>query len=120
MDGNVILALVNDLLFSVKIGDAAKRAGMKVEFITDSSKLLAKASLKPAAIIFDLNFDRAEPVWLISQLKASDALRSIPLLGYLSHVQVDLKLKAEEAGCDEVVARSVFSRDLPELIARYA
>src|SRR5258708_2858646 len=111
MPEKTILAVVSDLMFSVKIGDAAKRAGLQVEFITNSHKLLARAAHHPAMIIFDLNFDHAEPVWLISQLKASEQLKTIPLVGFLSHVQLDLKQKAEEAGCDTVIARSAFSRD---------
>ena len=119
MAEKLILAVVSDLMFSVKIGEAAKRAGVSVEFVTDSRQVLTRAARHPALIIFDLNFDRAEPIWLISQLKQSEHLNTIPLLGYLSHVQIDLKKKAEDAGCDLVVARSVISRDLPELLGRF-
>jgi hypothetical protein len=66
-------------------------------------------------VILDLNFDLAEPVSLIGPIKAA----GIPTLGYLSHVQTELKRKAEEAGCDSVVPRSTFSQKLPELIGKY-
>ena len=47
-------------------------------------------------------------------------LNSIKLIGYLSHVQTDLKRQAEQTGCDEVMARSAFSMNLPEILKRYS
>jgi hypothetical protein len=44
-----ILALVADLLFTVKIADAAKRAGILVDFVKGEKELLEKAeAVKPA------------------------------------------------------------------------
>jgi CheY-like chemotaxis protein len=109
-----ILAVVSDLMFTVKIQDAAKRAGAQITFVASHLRALERLKDKPALVILDLNFELAEPIQLISQIKAA----GIPSLGYLSHVQADLKRKAEEAGCDSVVARSTFSQKLPELIAK--
>jgi CheY-like chemotaxis protein len=109
-----ILAVVSDLMFTVKIQDAAKRAGAQITFVASHLRALERLKDKPALVILDLNFELAEPIQLISQTKAA----GIPSLGYLSHVQADLKRKAEEAGCDSVVARSTFSQKLPELIAK--
>jgi len=115
-----ILAVVSDLFFSAKINEAAKHAGVKLEYVTAEKDLLQKARSKPALIIFDLNFDAAQPLKLIGKLKADAELKHIRLLGYLSHVQTDLKRKAEAAGCDMVMARSTFSMDLPEILKRHA
>jgi CheY-like chemotaxis protein len=109
-----ILAVVSDLMFTVKIQDAAKRAGAQITFVAGHLRALEKLKEKPALVILDLNFDLAEPLDLIPQIKAA----GVPSLGYLSHVQADLKRKAEEAGCGSVIARSTFSQKLPELIAR--
>src|SRR5206468_3851209 len=95
-----VLAVLSDLFFSVKITDAAKRAGMAVELIKDPQELLAKAKAKPSVIIFDLNFEDAQPLDLISKLKSSAEFKGVSLIGYLSHVQGDLKQAAQEAGCD--------------------
>ncbi len=38
-------------------------------------------------------------------------------MGFLSHVQKDLAVAAKEAGCDRIMARSAFTRDLPKIIA---
>ena len=109
-----ILAVVSDLMFTVKIQEAAKRAGAQITFVASHLRAVEKLKDKPALVILDLNFDLAEPLQLIPQIKAA----SIPTLGYLSHVQTELKRKADEAGCDSIVARSTFSQKLPELIAK--
>jgi PleD family two-component response regulator len=115
-----ILAVVSDLFFSVKIIDAAKRAGLALEFVKDSKDVIEKAGQKPSLIIFDLNFDAIEPLNLITKLKENAETKSVSLLGYLSHVQGELKLRAQDAGCDMVMARSAFSLNLPQIFKRYS
>lgn len=116
-----ILAAVEDLFFTVKIGDAAKRAGLQVEFIKSDKDLLEKAkSDQPTLIIFDLNFTAMQPLKLIPKIKSDPELKAISLIGYLSHVQGELKQKAHETGCDMVLARSALSQNLPLILKRHA
>jgi PleD family two-component response regulator len=119
-DVKKILAVVNDLFFSVKITEAAKKAGMQVEFLKDEADVLAKANDKPTLIIFDLNFESVQPIKLIEELKRSTETKSISLIGYLSHLQAELKQKAQEAGCNMVLARSAFSQNLPMILKRHS
>jgi PleD family two-component response regulator len=119
-DNKTVLAVVNDLFFSVKITDAAKRAGISVVFVKDEQEVIAKAKTKPTLIIFDLNFEQVEPLKLISKLKSSGDYKGVSVIGYLSHVQGDLKRKAQEAGCDMVMARSAFSQNLPQILKRHS
>jgi PleD family two-component response regulator len=119
-ENRTVLAVVSDLFFSVKISDAAKRAGIPVEFIKDEKEVIAKAKTRPTLIIFDLNFDSVEPLKLISKLKTGQDFKGISVIGYLSHVQGDLKLQAQEAGCDMVMARSAFSQNLPQILKRHS
>ena len=114
-----ILAVVNDLMFTVKINDAAKRVGVAVEFVKSEKDTLDKAKEKPLLIILDLNFDGVKPLQLISKLKSDRELRRIGLISYLSHVQGGLKQQAHDAGCDMVLARSAFSQNLPQILKRY-
>jgi len=44
-------------------------------------------------------------------------LRGVSLLGFFSHVQVDLQRQAAEAGYDAVLPRSIFFRDLVKILA---
>ena len=115
-----VLAVVSDLFFSAKINEAAKQAGVTLQYVTTEQDLLLKAQSNPALIIFDLNFDAAHPLDLIGKLKGNTALKHIHLLGYLSHVQTELKAKAEETGCDAVMPRSAFSLNLPQILQRHA
>ncbi|MCU1276134.1 MAG: response regulator receiver protein [Bryobacterales bacterium] len=115
-----VLAVVSDLFFSVKINDAAKRAGMTVEFVKDEHDVLTKAKLQPSLIIFDLNFESIDPLGLITKLKNSAELKGISVIGYLSHVQGELKQKAHETGCDMVLARSAFSQNLQQILKRHS
>ena len=109
-----ILAVMTDLFFTVKILDAAKKLGLTAEFVKDKTLALEKARANPSLVILDLNCAAIDPLGLIAAIKAAT---NVPLLGFISHVQVDLKQKALAAGCDTVVARSVFAERLPELLA---
>jgi PleD family two-component response regulator len=115
-----ILAVVADLFFSVKLTEAAKRAGLALEFVKDSKEVLEKAKAKPSLIVLDLNYDAANPLKLISKLKSSADTKGISLIGYLSHVQAELKQQAQEAGCDMVLARSAFSQNMPQIFRRHS
>ncbi len=115
-----VLAVLSDLFFSVKINDAAKRAGLLVEFVKDHDEVLAKAKSHPTLIIFDLNFESVDPLGIIAKLKSNAELKNISVIGYLSHVQGELKQKAHETGCDMVLARSAFSQNLPQILKRHS
>ena len=82
--------------------------------------MLEKAAARPSLIVFDLNFDAVNPLSLIEKLKAGADTKSISLIGYLSHVQGELKQAAQEAGCDMVMARSAFSTNLFQIFKRHA
>jgi CheY-like chemotaxis protein len=116
-----ILAVVDDLFFTIKIHEAAKRAGLKAEFVKNETDALDRARHeRPLLIIVDLNCAGAKPIELVSHLKASEEFKHISVLAYVSHVQGELKQKAQESGCDMVLARSAFSQNLPQILRRHA
>jgi CheY-like chemotaxis protein len=116
-----ILAVVDDLLFTVKISDAAKRVGLDVEFLKSEHDVLDKATHeKPLLIILDLNNGSVDALDLITKLKENGELKQISLIGYLSHVQGELKQKAHDAGANIVMARSAFSQNLQQILKRHA
>ena len=110
-----VVAVLEDLMFTVKIADAAKRAGVTVVFVKTGDDAVRRAG-GAAAIILDLNHVPAD---LIARLKASENTRAIPLIGYVSHVQSDMIRQARESGCDTVLARSAFVQKLHELMADF-
>jgi len=115
-----ILAVMTDLFFSVKINDMAKKLGMTVEFLKDKETVLEKVRSRPSVVIFDLNYAAADPVSVIRQIKSDPETKRVSTIGFVSHVQTDLKLAAQESGCDMVVARSVFAQNLPVILKRHA
>ena len=115
-----VLAVTEDLLFTVKIGDAAKRAGLEAEYLKSEKDVLEKAQQHPLLIIIDLNCACVDPIQLISKLKGAPETKNISVIGFLSHVQGELKQKAHEAGANIVMARSAFSQNLQQILKRHA
>jgi CheY-like chemotaxis protein len=117
-----IFAFVDDLFFQAKIQETARKLNVKVEFVKTepdlSDRLKQNGEEKPSLIIFDLNSSSVKPLTLIPKLK-SKLKKGTSIIGFLSHVQGDLKQKAHEAGCDMVVPRSAFSQNLPQLLRRH-
>jgi hypothetical protein len=120
-----IFCFIEDLFFYAKINEIARKLGVKVEFVKTPEPILERVSDdipeedRPALIIFDLNNANVKPFTLIPKLRAK-LKKSASIVGFLQHIQGDLKMKAIEAGCDMVVPRSAFSQNLPNLLRRHA
>ncbi len=116
-----VFAVVDDLFFIGKLSGTAKQVGITLQTTTAAQfSLEAVRQQKPALAIFDLNATTANALDLIRQLKADPELAAIPVVGFFSHVQVELMRAAQEAGCDEVMPRSKFTATLPDLLRRFA
>ena len=117
-----IFAFVDDLFFQAKIQETARKLNVKVEFVKTEKDLLdhmkQNGEEKPSLIIFDMNNANAKPLTLIPKLKTK-LKKGTSIIGFLSHVQGDLKMKAHEVGCDMVLPRSAFSQNLPQLLRRH-
>jgi PleD family two-component response regulator len=116
-----ILAAVDDLFFVVKINDAAKRSGFEVEFVKSAQELLDRARQEaPALVIVDLNARSVKPVELIAKLRAEESLRRTSIIAFVSHLEAELKARAQAAGASMVLARSAFSMNLPQILKRHS
>ena len=116
-----VLVAVDDLFFSSKITETARQLGISLLFARSQDEVIARALTdKPALLIVDLNSTSCKPLETIGQIKEDADLRHIPIVGFLSHIQADLKVKATMAGCDRVLPRSAFTAHLPEILAEYA
>ena len=118
-----IFCFIEDLFFLAKIQETARKLGVKVEFVKGDKESVARLSYlpdteRPTLMVFDLNNLNAKPMTLIPKFKAKYK-KAISIIGFLSHLQGDLKMKALEAGCDTVMPRSAFSQSLPNLLRRY-
>jgi len=119
-----IFCFIDDLFFQAKIQETSRKLGIKVEFVKGTDKeIIARLTETPEAdrprlLVFDLNHANAKPMTLIPKFKAKFK-KAISIIGFLNHLQGDLKIKATEAGCDTVMPRSAFSQSLPNLLRRY-
>ncbi len=117
-----IFAFIEDLFFLAKIQETARKLGVKVEFVKTDKDILERLQNngddKPSLIIFDLNNLAAKPLGTIPKLR-KELKKGTTIIGFLSHVQGDLKVKAMEAGADMVIPRSAFSQNLPQLLRRH-
>ena len=120
-----IFCFIDDLFFQAKIQETSKKLGIKVEFVKGAAdkETVSRITDAPEAdrarlLVFDLNNANAKPMTLIPKFKTK-LKKSISIIGFLNHLQGDLKIKATEAGCDTVMPRSAFSQSLPNLLRRY-
>ena len=118
-----IYFFIEDLFFTAKIQETARKLGVKVAFVKNEKEQIAALTAggdedRPGLIVFDLNNANAKPLTLIPKLKTK-LKKSTSIIGFLSHLQGDLKAKAVEAGCDTVMPRAAFSQNLPNLLRRY-
>jgi hypothetical protein len=118
-----IFCFIEDLFLLAKTQETARKLGVKVEFVKGDKDSVARLTdlpegERPALLVFDLNNLNAKPITLIPKFKAK-LKKGTSIIGFLNHLQGDLKMKAIEAGCDTVMPRSAFSQSLPNLLRRY-
>lgn len=112
-----VIVVVDDLFFLAKIQQTAKQVGAEVRTVRAAEfRPESLAQEKPVLVIFDLNAQSANAVELIRRMKADQELKLVPVVSFLSHVQVELQRAAQEAGADQVLPRSKFTAQLPELL----
>ncbi len=112
-----ILLAVDDMFFAAKILSTAQHLGKSIERVKSAAEIEAAISVDSSALlIIDLNSTKFAALEVIAMLKAQSQL-STTILGFLSHVQIDLRRQAEEAGCDYILPRSAFSQLLPEILS---
>ncbi len=113
-----ILALEKDLFFSVKMRDTLKHHNMLVTIVRTlaalEQRLAAEGEEKPALVI--INTATAGVDWEAAIRKARQ--QHIPVLAFGSHMDLEARSKALQAGAQRVVANSKFSSDMPGLVQR--
>lgn len=113
-----VVASVVDMFFASKIRGTAEQHGVEVSFGRTLERVLEAARRAPThLVIVDLEADAVDPVLLAESLKSDEQLRHIPVVGYFSHVNTDVRQRALDAGFDQVMPRSAFNARLLQLLA---
>lgn len=115
-----IVAVVDDLFFLAKIRETARQLALPLETAPPASLKSSLVSGEAGAVLLDLNHRSGRAVETIADLKKDPLTREIPIVGFLSHVQGELAQAARAAGCDQVLARSAFSQQLPDLLRKFS
>jgi DNA-binding NtrC family response regulator len=111
-----VVALIDDLFFQAKLLETAKQVNVELRTCTTPDALAAEiAKDVPRLVVIDLNA-QSNPLEAIERVRASGG--EIPLIGFLSHVQLDLAQRARAAGCADVMPRSKFTQNMATILAR--
>jgi DNA-binding NarL/FixJ family response regulator len=116
----MILAMVDDLLFLSKIQQTAQHLGVAVGSARPADLPRMAIEDAPNALIIDLNHRSGKALEVLRTLKSDLKTKDIVVIGFVSHVQNDLIAAARDAGCDLILARSAFVKQLPSLLQRFS
>ncbi|MFL5661768.1 MAG: hypothetical protein ACJ8BW_10515 [Ktedonobacteraceae bacterium] len=113
-----ILVLEKDLFFSVKIRDTLRHHGIDVKIVRTlpafEQGLTATAEDKPALVIVNIATVGVDWEEAIRQART----HGYTVLAFGSHMDLEARAKALQAGAQKVVANSKFTSDMPGLIQR--
>src|SRR5262245_18410238 len=104
-----VAGLIDDLFFTSKLREVAQSLGAEASICRSADAVPPEVS----RVFVDLSATTFDPINEFGKLKAS---HSAAVTAFFSHVQVDMKDRAERAGADEVLPRSVFAKRLAELL----
>ncbi len=115
-DPPTVVLLVDDLMFASRIREAAKATGAIVASARTAAQALEACRAGARVLIADLDTPRLPVLEALKAVAADPTLSGVRLVGFYSHVETETARAAREAGCREVLPRSAFVRQLPELI----
>ena len=101
-----VVAVVPDLLFGSKVQGMLAAAGHEVELVASAEDARSRAA---DVVIVDLTAGEPDATGIVGR---------VPTLAFYSHVDADVRARAEEAGYDLVVPRSRMAREGPDLVGR--
>jgi len=115
-----VVALVDDLLFLSRMREAARPSGVEVLSARDAADLIAAVREGARLVVVDADGTRLPWSDAVAALRAESRLPPVPVVAFFSHVDADRGAAARSAGCDRVVPRGAFVRELPGLLAEAA
>ena len=101
-----VVAVVPDLLFGSKVQGMLVAAGHEVELVGSADEARSRAA---DVVIVDLTAGEPDATGIVGR---------VPTLAFYSHVEADVRARAEEAGYDLIVPRSRMAREGADLVER--
>lgn len=114
---HTILVAVTDIFFYTKVRDALRPQGYTLERIRNQEEVAEKtASVQPAALILNMNDLAVDAFKALETIQSNPALRSLPILAFANHEEVETWRRAKELGVTKVVSRNEFSARTKDLV----
>lgn len=108
-----VVAFVPDLLFGSNVVGALRAAGHEPVLVANADTL-REDLIGADALVVDLTFDASERIEQV-RIRRPPGVRT---LAFYSHVETDVRERAEQAGFELVVPRSRMAREGGALIDR--
>lgn len=116
-DPKTILVAVTDIFFYTKVRDALMAKGYKIERARTQQDIAEKASATaPSAFILNMNDETLNAFQALETLIADAHLKTIPILAFANHEEVDTFNRAKALGVTKIVSRNEFSSRLKDLV----
>ena len=116
IDHKTILVAVTDIFFYTKVRDALMSKGYRIERARTQQDIAEKASTIPAAFILNMNDETLDAFQALDTLAADARLKTIPILAFANHEEVDTFNRAKALGVTKIVSRNEFSARLKDLV----
>ncbi len=115
----MIIVWVKDLFFGSKIETEARAHQASCCFVETPKNAVKAAEQNDSRLaLIDLEAS-SKTVETIKNMKAAPALSNMRIIGFLSHIETNLSKKAQMAGCDVVMPRSLFAKSLPDIFHKH-
>jgi len=112
-----ILVAVTDIFFYTKVRDALMAKGYRIERVRLQQDIAEKASTTaPSAFILNMNDERLDAFQALETLKADTNMKTLPILAFANHEEVDTFNRARALGVTKIVSRNEFSARLKDLV----
>ena len=116
IDHKTILVAVTDIFFYTKVRDTLMSKGYRIERARTQQDIAEKASTIPAAFILNMNDETLDAFQALETLTADARLKTIPILAFANHEEVDTFNRAKALGVTKIVSRNEFSARLKDLV----
>ena len=112
-----VLVAVTDIFFYTKVRDALLPNGYRLERVRSQNDISLKASsLRPAAVILNMNDETLNAFQALATLKSDPSLKDLPILAFANHEEVDTWNRAKTMGVTKIVSRNEFSSRTKRLV----
>jgi two-component system cell cycle response regulator DivK len=104
----------------VVVGEFLELRGFELATAADGVEAVEKAlALRPDLILMDVWLPKMDGLEATRRIKADPRTAGVPVLAVTAHALASARAEAEAAGCDGVITKPFFPRDLEREVRRH-